>query len=54
MCVVSITDNVVLLLSYRFRLNAITQVSHDSFIYSFNLPDGQVTGIGVGQHAIMR
>lgn len=49
-------DDLVLYMTslYRFELIAIAQVTKDSFLYSFKLPENQSLGLKVGQHLIMR
>ena len=40
---------------YRtFDVVALKQVSSDSFIYTFRLPEGCILGTGIGQHAVLR
>jgi cytochrome-b5 reductase len=38
----------------EFQLMSIKQVTVDSFLYSFKLPDNEILGMGPGQHCIMR
>ena len=53
-------DSVTLLsalspVEYRqFELVSVKQVTKDSFLYSFGLPENQSLGLGVGQHAVLR
>ena len=38
----------------QFEIINIKQVTSDSFLYTFRLPENQVLGVRVGQHAILR
>ena len=38
----------------QFELINIKQMTSDSFLYSFRLPENQVLGVRVGQHVILR
>ena len=38
----------------KFRLVSVKQMTKDSFLYSFGLPENQSLGLGVGQHAVLR